>query len=258
MKQPTPPDVLLCDMGDTLIRWAHYSREDGLTALHPFCDDPRHFSLPQLVATGEELDSYIEPHAADSLIEYRQADFLRLLFGTHGIQLLCDDDNLEWHYWRSALAFEPEPGVAAALGAIREQGIRLGIVSNTAFGPACISRELERHGLSEFFAGPLITSARFGVRKPHSAILKSAAGLFGSARKSVWYIGNSVYHDVGGATAAGLPVIWYNEDGEELAEVATHGEVPTHTVSSWTGAEALIRALGEDRRRVPHGPENKP
>ncbi|MFW5827955.1 MAG: HAD family hydrolase [Alkalispirochaeta sp.] len=258
MKQPAAPDVLLCDMGDTLIRWTSYSREDGLTALRPFCDEPRRFSLSPLVATGEELDRYIEPHAADSLIEYRQADFLRLLFGTHGIQLRCDDDNLEWHYWHHALGFEPEPGVAAALRGIRELGVRLGIVSNTAFGPVCISRELQRHGLSEFFDEPVVTSARFGVRKPHPAILKSAAGIFGAGGKTVWYIGNSVFHDVGGATAAGLPVIWYNEDGEDLAEAATRGEVPTHTVSSWAGAEALIRDLGDPRRRRPREQENQP
>lgn len=247
MKHHVPPDVLLCDVGDTILRWTGYSREEGLAALRPLCDDPQRSSLPQLVATGEELDRYIEPHAAGSLIEYRQADFLRLLFGTHGIQLFCDDDNLEWHYWRTALRFEPEPGVAAALSAIRAIGIRLAIVSNTPFGPTCITRELERHGLSEYFCKPIVTSARFGVRKPHPAILKSAAGIFGKEEKTVWYIGNSVYHDVGGAAAAGLPVIWYNEDGEELAEAATNGEAPTHTVSSWAGVEDLMRAVGDHR-----------
>ncbi|MEX2445402.1 MAG: HAD family hydrolase [Alkalispirochaeta sp.] len=242
MKQHALPDVLICDVGDTLLHWNHYSREDGLSALHPLCDDTTRFSLPALVATGEELDGYIEPHAAESLIEYRQADFLRLLFGTHGMQLLCDDDNLEWHYWRSALGFEPEPGVRHALAAIREMGVRLAIVSNTAFGPTCIVRELGRHGLDQFFTEPIITSARFGIRKPHPAILRSAAGLLSAPGESAWYIGNSVYHDVGGARAAELPVIWYNEDGEAPADVAKNGEAPTHEVCSWDAAVTLLQS----------------
>ncbi|HKK49804.1 MAG TPA: HAD family hydrolase, partial [Alkalispirochaeta sp.] len=115
-----------------------------------------------------------------------------------------------------------------------------------------------RHGLREFFDGPMVTSARFGVRKPHPAILRSAAGIFGTQEETVWYIGNSVYHDVGGAAAAGLPVIWYNEDGEELAQAATNGEAPTHTVSSWADVEDLMRAFGDRRQRRPRGPKNQP
>ncbi|MFW5693772.1 MAG: HAD family hydrolase [Alkalispirochaeta sp.] len=245
MNQHTLPNLLLCDMGDTLIRWTHYSRTDGLTALRPLCDDIERFSLAELVATGEELDNYIEPHAAESCIEYRQADFLRLLFSAHGMQLLCDDDHLEWHYWRNALGFEPEPGVQAALDAIRKQGIRLAIVSNTAFGPTCIARELRRHGLADYFAQPVITSARYGVRKPHPAIFQSAVGILSAPGESAWYIGNSVYHDVGGAIAAGLPVIWYNEDGEQLSQVAKNGERPTYEVSSWAAAVALLQSRAE-------------
>jgi FMN phosphatase YigB (HAD superfamily) len=240
MNTTSQPHVLICDMGDTLIRWIHYSREDGLTALRSVCDEPSRFSLPELVTTGKNLDGTIEPRAAESLLEYRQADFLRLLFGTHGMQLLCDDDNLEWHYWRGALRFEPEPGVKNALSAIRDLGIRLAIVSNTAFGPVCISRELHRHGLRQFFVDPIVTSARFSVRKPHPALLRSAAGLFTAPGETAWYIGNSVYHDVGGAMAAGLPVVWYNEDRELLSEVAQNGETPTHEVSSWSDVARLL------------------
>ena len=251
MNTTTLPDVLICDVGDTLIRWNYYSRENGLTALRPFCSDGRRFSLDALVATGEELDTYIEPHAAESLIEYREADFLRLLFGTHGIELLCDDDNLEWHYWRNALGFEPEPGVRDALQKIQNLGVRLAIVSNTVFGPTCISRELGRHGLDHFFTAPLVTSARFGVRKPHPAILQSASGLCTVPGETAWYIGNSVYHDVGGATAAGLPVIWYNEDRETLADHAHNGETPTYEVSSWSAVVTLLESLQRERTTAP-------
>ena len=243
MGHHTRPDVLICDVGDTLIRWNHYSREDGLSALKPLIDHPDRFDMDRLVNTGVAQDDTIEPRAAESLLEYRQADFLRLLFARGGMTLLCDDDHLEWHYWRGALGFEPEPGVHAALTRLQELEVRLAIVSNTAFGPRSILGELERHDLARFFETPVITSARFAVRKPNPAILDAARGLFVGPREEGWYIGNSVYHDVGGANAAGLPVIWYNEDGESLAEVATNGETPDHEVASWAGVVELLESL---------------
>lgn len=241
----TRPNVLICDVGDTLIRWNHYSREAGLQALHALCDHPERFDLSGLVERGQALDDYIEPQAAESRIEYREADFLRLLFGYRGIQLLCDDDNLEWHYWRNALGFTPEPGVASGLQRIADLGVRLAIVSNTAFGPRCISGELQRHGLDRFFQHPIVTSARFGVRKPHPAILESARGLFTSGDETAWYVGNSVYHDVGGANAAQLPVVWYNEDGDRLETLRENGETPDAIVGGWDELAGLIESLPE-------------
>ena len=238
----TGSHLLMCDMGDTLIRWTHYDRREGLQALRCLCDHPRRFDLVELERLGGELDAAIEPRAAESLLEYRQADFLRLLFGRLGIQILCDDDHMEWLYWRAALAFQREPDVADALEELSAAGVTLAVVSNTPFGPRCVAGELERQGLDHFFVRPIVTSARFGVRKPDPAILRSAAALFTRDGEPVWYVGNSVYHDVGGAAAAGIPVIWYNEDGEDPSDHGPDAAVPDYTVSSWREVTPLIRS----------------
>lgn len=237
------PEVLICDVGDTLIRWTHYDRSAGLEALRPLCDHPDLLQVPAMITRGEELDADLEERAAASLLEYRQADFLRVLMGERGITLLCDDDHLEWLYWRAALGFVPEEGVAAALAELRSMGIELAIVSNTPFGPRAIAGELERCGLLGFFRAPILTSARFLVRKPHPAILQAARGLHAGPERSAWYIGNSVYHDVGGANAADMPVVWYNNDGETLEEQVTRGETPDLEIAFWRDLPGRLREL---------------
>lgn len=243
MDTTTRPHVLICDVGDTLIRWVGYSREDGLDSLRSIVDPADRFDLDALVRTGVALDDTIEPRAAELGLEYRQADFLRLLFARHGMQIHCDDDNLEWHYWHHALRFEPEPGVLDAVERIAGLGVRLGVLSNTAFGPVCLRRELAGHGLERFFQEPVVTSARFSLRKPDPAIFHAARGLLAAPSEIVWYVGNSVYHDVGGANRAGMPVVWYNEDGERLADQAQNGESPDREVACWTDLAQLMAEL---------------
>ena len=51
----------------------------------------------------------------------------------------------------------------------------------------------------------------------------------------VWYVGNSLIHDIAAARAAGMPAIWYNATAQPSTE-----PVPDATVSSWTEFNELI------------------
>ena len=118
------PSILLCDMGDTLIRWTGYDRERGLRSLRKYCDHPERFDLATLVERGIALDRELEERADASLLEFREADFLHAIFGTIGIILRGSDDEVEARYWSEALTFDPEPGVASALERISAAGAR--------------------------------------------------------------------------------------------------------------------------------------
>lgn len=242
------PALLLCDVGDTLVRWTGYSRIDGLRAIAQLADRPDRVPVDVLAAEGPALDDDMEARAATSLIEYRQADFLRLLFARHGLTLEGDDQTLEWIYWRAAQTFELEPGVEDALERISTSGVSLGVISNTVFGPRSITGELARQGIDDLFLRPIITSAWLGIRKPHPAIFHAAIGLLDADRAATWYVGNSRYHDVGGANAAGVTSVWYNEDGEPDSDAAA---VPDITVSSWTRLATLIEKLPAELDSAP-------
>lgn len=244
------PKLLLCDVGDTLVEWTAYDRESGLEAVRPLVDRPERFDREALVQRGTVLDRDLEERASQSLLEFRQADFLRTIFGAEGMRLICDDDHLETLYWRGGLTFLPEEGVTEALERIRGVGVRVGVISNTAFGPDAIGWELSSHGILAFVDGPIVTSARFGMRKPHPTIFHAALGLYGTTADETWYVGNSPYHDVGGAKAAGLGAVWYNADGEEDNAAAAYHAGPDIVVSSWSDLADRIVTASQNRRRT--------
>lgn len=252
-----PPSLILCDVGDTLVHLVSYDRTAGLNAIRPLADAPERMDPGLLLEEGPQLDSWFEDRVAPSSLEYRQATFLRLLAGRHGVAFECDDDHLEWLYWRSALRFEPEPGLEAALERILGCGVELGVISNTVVGPYAMERELDRQGLGDLFLHPVVTSAGCGVRKPERAIFDLALGLLGADRATTWYVGNSLAHDVVGAHAAELTAVHYlpGAHGGSRAEV-----VPDIAMDSWDSLADLVEHLtdggaSDDGHRHDHGDE---
>lgn len=105
--------------------------------------------------------------------------------------------------WRWAI-----PEAAAALRALAERAVPLGVVSNAA---GQIEAVLARTGVCQVGPGPgvdvrcVVDSTVVGVAKPDPAIFDFAAVHFPDiARDRIAYVGDSVTMDVAGATAAGL------------------------------------------------------
>jgi putative hydrolase of the HAD superfamily len=105
--------------------------------------------------------------------------------------------------WRWAV-----PDNVAALRAIHEAGVPVGVVSNAS---GQIEEVLARSGICQVGDGPctpvrvIIDSHVVGVAKPDPAIFEFALQHFdGIERGRIAYVGDSVTMDVGGARAAGL------------------------------------------------------
>ncbi len=98
----------------------------------------------------------------------------------------------------------PRPEAAEALGAIRDKGIRMGIISNV-MSRGQVGYCLDKYGLSEFF-DPVVLSSVYGKRKPHPDIFHHACKLAGVELSDIIYVGNSPIKDIGGAQNAGAGV----------------------------------------------------
>ena len=103
----------------------------------------------------------------------------------------------------------------AALAAVRAQahvaGRRVGVITN---GPADVQRaKVELLGV-EKLVDFVIISGEFGVHKPDPAIFREALRIGHTPAQEAVYIGDSAEHDVAGARAAGLAIVWVNRDGE--------------------------------------------
>jgi putative hydrolase of the HAD superfamily len=111
----------------------------------------------------------------------------------------------------AALRFRPFEEVPEVLGAARERGVRLVVVSNW---DVSLHDVLEETGLAALLDG-VVTSAELGSAKPDGAIFARGLELAGVAAAEAIHVGDSVEHDVAGALAAGIEPLLVVREGED-------------------------------------------
>lgn len=89
------------------------------------------------------------------------------------------------------------------LEALRAQGKRLGILSNFSANLENVLRALGAHRYFSFF----VVSALVGAEKPDARIFDAMVRAARVPRDEIVYVGDSIFHDVAGARAAGLAAI---------------------------------------------------
>lgn len=90
-----------------------------------------------------------------------------------------------------------------ALDAMRRRGLKLGIVSNVHFIPGLMLEHLETLGLTERM-DVIVTSAGFGLRKPHPDIYTNALEQLGVGADATLFVGDKIPEDVGGPHQLGM------------------------------------------------------
>ena len=102
----------------------------------------------------------------------------------------------------------------ALLDALREQGLRLGLVSNAIDPPWLLHRDLEQLGVADRLDVALFSSEE-GWRKPHPAMFERALAELGVEADRALFVGDSLANDVGGAAALGMrtcQAVWFAAD----------------------------------------------
>jgi 2-haloalkanoic acid dehalogenase type II len=106
--------------------------------------------------------------------------------------------------------------VLPTLRILQDNGIRLGIVSNTT-NPAFM-KDIERKlsGLDPFIEFSIYSSA-VPYRKPHPSIFMTAAEKLSLPVEDILFVGDSLDHDIQGAQQVGMKAVWINRDKENLS-----------------------------------------
>lgn len=211
-------DDTLLDATEALRSWAvAYCAQEGLAALE----------ADWIVETGIATSSW-RTFAQLMCERYDLADMERL------VQAMTRD------YPRH---FVLDPSVASGLGALRERGWRLAIVTN---GPTALQNgKIEQAGLRAHVDAVCISHEE-GVSKPDRRIFERAMAKLGvgpDASGSLahgWMVGDSLASDIAGGRGVGLRTIWLPL-GRELEE---GGPRPDHTADSMTQALRMIGELG--------------
>ena len=107
----------------------------------------------------------------------------------------------------------PRPGAIELIEWCYEQGIVVGIVSNTISGHG-VREILARYGLTTMI-GPAAYSDEVGVRKPGGAIFEAALAGLTTDRSDVVYVGDKALNDGRGGRAAGIGTICLLRGGKD-------------------------------------------
>lgn len=121
------------------------------------------------------------------------------------------------------------PGTIEALERLLGSGIRLAVVSNS---DGSVADSLSIAGFDGIIED-VVDSKVVGCAKPDPRIFHLACERLGVDPSDVWYVGDSMFHDIGGATAAGLAGAWL------VDPLDLHPEYP-HRVKSVAELPELI------------------
>ena len=152
--------------------------------------------------------------------DFNSAAFLRGHGTKKGIKL----DAGQWKHF-AWLWYEPlrkiattEPDIKQTLTALKNAGLKLGILSNTFVSGSSPEKHLEQEGLLDFFSIRLY-SYEFDFRKPDLRIFKIAAERIGEAMENILYIGDRLDMDIQPALKLGMkPVLKtaYTNNGKNI------------------------------------------
>jgi putative hydrolase of the HAD superfamily len=135
---------------------------------------------------------------------------------------------IEANYYRR----EMRPEMPAVLAAIREMGLKIGLISNVC-SRGLVPQNLERYGIRSYF-DPVVLSSEYGRRKPDPSIFHCAARLANVPTGKCLYVGDRIARDIIGARKAGFKY------AVQINHGFNHGEDDTGAIP-----DAIMRSMDE-------------
>ncbi|HYF02497.1 MAG TPA: HAD family hydrolase [Patescibacteria group bacterium] len=164
------------------------------------------------------------------------------------LQLVENDDTarlLEKAFAEGILDYPPElmPGVAEALKTL-SQKYKLALISDTAFSPGSILKELmESEGIAKYFSAYSF-SDETGVAKPHEFAYIKVLQELDCEPENALHIGDIEKTDILGAKSLGMKAILFKGDKESPMNI--HAEESTQadfTAESWEEIGKLVSKM---------------
>jgi putative hydrolase of the HAD superfamily len=121
--------------------------------------------------------------------------------------------------WVHAHHFELYDDALPTLQAVRDRGLKIGLLSNSARD---LDEFVAHHGLT---VDAVLTSGAHGKTKPHATIFERILELLGVAPAEALMVGDTIEDDIEGAQAVGMRAVLvdregrYGEDAEALADL---------------------------------------
>ena len=201
------PIAILFDFDDTILGNRRYDPEAGNARLLDHAIPPNVLTAKEVQEEADQLDSEVENLLG--IFEFPVQGFQRILFDKLGLRFNISFLEMELEFWKGAVRYSLEPGIADALDELKLLKIKMGVISNCPFSGSVLEWELQQHGLKDAFSF-VLSSADYAIRKPHPLLFEVAIAKLCIGSHQAWFCGDSPAFDIAGARSAGLWSIWYN------------------------------------------------
>ncbi len=231
------PLGIIFDLGETLLHTTAADWTAGNERLLALANDTSGMTAASLKSLSDPMAAELFGAREQSTLEMHYADFVKLLCETAGISLRVSYFEAACEMWRAAVTMAPADGAFTALEALALRGVKRGVLSNSAFPGFVLADELARHDMKRFFSF-VISSADYGLRKPHRRILDVVIKKMGLPRDHIWFVGDKLDFDVAGAVNSGLCAVWYNP-----GRVPRTGDYECLEIGGWLEFRGMIADL---------------
>lgn len=218
---------MLIDYGGTLVEEVGFDAQAGNRWLFDHAATvPPGVTLDRVMARANRISTELSARRDQIGVEMPWPSITRLVHDYFGTTFELSMSELELGFWDASMTTLGMPGARAALHALHEAGVLMGVVSNASFSSGVIRHEIAKHGLAEHLAFVMVSSD-YVVRKPNPLLLDTAAARLGLEPADVWFVGDRLDTDVAGARAASMPAVWLRPPN------ASPSTLPDLTVTDW-------------------------
>jgi HAD superfamily hydrolase (TIGR01509 family) len=210
-------DAVLFDWGHTLMDWVWDEEllEAGVRAGLEAVGAPP--DRAAAVTARYRAEAKLTDWEVPEEVEYEP--LVQAMLGESGIEV--DGDALRTYLLAEHAAWAPARRRAsmsvALLDALRDRGLKTGMVSNAMDPPWILLRDLEEQELAERLDA-VVFSSDVGVRKPRPEIFHAALERLGVTADRALFVGDRLNADVRGAHDVGMRTVqamWFRAEEEE-------------------------------------------
>lgn len=198
-------EAVIFDWGGTLSEFVDAELVDGwrLAARHL---DPAHEDevVARLVQVEADFWATTSSHQRSATLADLLATATRDLGLDVGEALLEEAALGHLDAWTPHISHDPD--AASTLAGLRDQGLAIGMLSNTHWPRSFHEHFLERDGLVKLINARLYTS-EMPFQKPHPSAFFAAAAALDVAPDRVMFVGDRPWDDISGAQAAGMRTV---------------------------------------------------
>lgn len=244
MKYSQPPKMILFDVGGTLFGGGKFSALNGLSQLRLRAVNPDVTEDETLARLWDEYMAEIGSQWSESGIKLDMPltsalKYITMNAGLHFDISLAEQEEIFDRYNSERTVND---GIPELLEAMREQGIRMAVISNNAMSGEGLALAI-KHWIPTAEPEFVLTSADLLFTKPDKSIFIAAANYAHLDPEDCWYCGDGRAPDVDGSFNSGMVPVFYDKKSPVSSEMRTDGGRGEYlAINHWNELTKIIKS----------------